>query len=514
MRIAKAVLKWAAAVMIAAVLAFWPAIETTAVETSFAFIDAKAETNLDGNIYIDFNPLGDATIDGIPDWANLPRVGPVHFGVKVTPHNVQDGIVANWQSPDNIKQFANINEDIRQTAEGLKERLLIDWGLWAIAFFAAGYGLNRLRLRLRADKKTVFIAGLCLCVSAAGVAAATQTGLVTTTSAENRAASGGASENASYGIDTAFGRIDVRGPVSEVAGYLENMIQENDRQAMEYVNEVIRSVDIAMDAAKYRTDWRYDMIVQVSDIHDNFYMAMIAAEIAKNAGARIVIDSGDLTTAGTAFENYYVQKIVGAFTSLDMTYVFVTGNHDTDETAEQAAGAGAVVLNGVAEVGGYRFAGIADPRHYIMSESAAGTGGKQAAAVAEASDALGQMVRESAEKGEPVDFAVAHIPEIGADARKDGDIRYQFSGHKHADNFAEKRDGGGVVFIANNTNGANRDLSDAMLLTGIGKPSKPITIPVYLVTRYADMGGHAINYYYEVTFAPDGTVTVSDLKEV
>lgn len=101
-------------------------------------------------------------------------------------------------------------------------------------------------------------------------------------------------------------------------------------------------------------------VLHISDIHLNPLGFDVADRLVEQFGVDAVVDTGDITTWGTAVESSTLSRIG----DLGVPYVFVRGNHDSAATeAAVAAQPNAVVLDDeIAEVAGLVLAGIGDPR--------------------------------------------------------------------------------------------------------------------------------------------------------
>jgi len=100
-------------------------------------------------------------------------------------------------------------------------------------------------------------------------------------------------------------------------------------------------------------------VLHISDLHLNPLGFDLVQRVVHEFGVNVVVDTGDITTWGTAVESSTLSWIG----RLDVPYVFVRGNHDSRQTQQLIASfPNAVVLDGTTrEVAGLRFAGIGDP---------------------------------------------------------------------------------------------------------------------------------------------------------
>jgi predicted phosphodiesterase len=104
-----------------------------------------------------------------------------------------------------------------------------------------------------------------------------------------------------------------------------------------------------------------------SDLHNNVITLPI---LERAAGNEPVLFPGDLSDRGSPLETALVARVA----NIGKPFVFVTGNHDSDRSAQELADDGAVVLTEfgrlkrgggfgpvVNEIGGLRIAGYGDP---------------------------------------------------------------------------------------------------------------------------------------------------------
>ncbi|MGI4894908.1 MAG: metallophosphoesterase family protein, partial [Janthinobacterium lividum] len=114
-------------------------------------------------------------------------------------------------------------------------------------------------------------------------------------------------------------------------------------------------------------------VLHISDLHLNPLGFDLTDNLIKQFGVQAVIDTGDITTWGSAVEASYINRVG----SLGVPYVFVRGNHDSLQTQDAvAAQQGAVVLDrgATADVAGLRIAGTGDPVFTPAGEGARATG--------------------------------------------------------------------------------------------------------------------------------------------
>ena len=101
--------------------------------------------------------------------------------------------------------------------------------------------------------------------------------------------------------------------------------------------------------------------LMVSDRHDNIGMDPFASEVGKVAGAKVLIDAGDDTSSGQAWEVFSINSLAQHFK--DFKVVAVAGNHDAGGHIESAMRKNkfTVLDSKPVEVEGIRFLGDSDP---------------------------------------------------------------------------------------------------------------------------------------------------------
>ena len=101
------------------------------------------------------------------------------------------------------------------------------------------------------------------------------------------------------------------------------------------------------------------LILHVSDIHSNPLGVELVEQLADSFDVDAVLDTGDLTSYGSPLES----RIGRLIDDIDVPYLLVPGNHDSDENrAAFAATTGITVLDGTtARVDGVEVLGIGDP---------------------------------------------------------------------------------------------------------------------------------------------------------
>lgn len=139
-------------------------------------------------------------------------------------------------------------------------------------------------------------------------------------------------------LDTRFGTVDSRAKVI------------SERLAGLY--------SATLDDQIARSDGQVTLL-HVSDLHLNAVGMALARNFAEQFDVDAVVDTGDITSFGFPPESEFLDQLEG----IEVPYVLVAGNHDSDEIREQLADDERVVyLDGDStEVAGLTIAGIEDP---------------------------------------------------------------------------------------------------------------------------------------------------------
>lgn len=164
----------------------------------------------------------------------------------------------------------------------------------------------------------------------------------------------------------------------------------------------------------------------VSDRHDNIGMDPFAAEVAKVAGAKVLIDAGDDTSSGQAWEAFSINSLAQHFR--DLKVVAVAGNHDGGGLVEKAMKQNnfTVLDSKPVEVEGIRFLGDSDPTRTGLGSS--DRPGEET--VGEQSQRLADIACEGTGDNQ-ISTLVVHDPSSGADTAARGCATLVVSGHLH-----------------------------------------------------------------------------------
>lgn len=190
--------------------------------------------------------------------------------------------------------------------------------------------------------------------------------------------------------------------------------------------------------------------VLVSDRHDNIGMDPFAAEVGKVAGAKVLIDAGDDTSSGQAWEVFSINSLAQHFK--DFKVVAVAGNHDAGGHIENAMRKNkfTVLDSKPVEVEGIRFLGDSDPTSTGLGT--ADTPGDET--TAEQSKRLADIACEQPEDKRISTFLV-HDPSSFQDTANRGCASLLLSGHLHRQVGPETKvvDSKAVTTFTNGTTG-------------------------------------------------------------
>jgi predicted MPP superfamily phosphohydrolase len=201
-------------------------------------------------------------------------------------------------------------------------------------------------------------------------------------------------------------------------------------------------------------------VLHVSDIHLNPLAFDLIDKIVQQFGVDVVVDTGDITTWGTAVEARTLARIG----QVGVPYVFVRGNHDSVGTESAvASNPNAIVLdNEVAEVAGLVIAGIGDPVFTPSSQAqpaalpTSPVGGRAAAndVHAESVEQLTSTVTawNDQHPDRPVTIAAIHEP-VELDPLM-GRVPMIFAGHTHSRATTFDKATGTAVLVEGSTGGA------------------------------------------------------------
>ncbi|MGH3498692.1 MAG: metallophosphoesterase family protein [Nocardioidaceae bacterium] len=238
--------------------------------------------------------------------------------------------------------------------------------------------------------------------------------------------------------------------------------------------------------------------LMVSDRHDNIGMDDVAAAVGRAGSASLLIDAGDDTSNGGAWEQFSInslQQLRG-----DMPGVAVAGNHDHGPFVSKAqADAGFTVLDGkVVTVDGITFLGSSDPRGNQFGSTLTDPTGE----VQKAGDALATAACAYGR----VSTVVVHDPAQGVGAAASGCVGLVLSGHVHHQIGPTRTVNSDHLATTSYTNGTTGGAATSFALgTSLGEEAE-----VTLIT-YRD--GRAIGLQ-PVRFETNGTILVDRYRRV
>lgn len=185
-------------------------------------------------------------------------------------------------------------------------------------------------------------------------------------------------------------------------------------------------------------------VLHVSDIHLNPQAFDVIRQLVKALHVDAIVDTGDLTDWGSSPED----ELVAQIGRLDVPYVYVRGNHDSQATQDAvAAQPNAVVLDGeTREVVGLRFFGVGDPRFTPDKSNDLSTADQKEAA----QEAAPRIADELRREDPPADVLAVHDARLAA--RSGELVPLILSGHTHTAKRA--RIGGAISLVQGSTGGA------------------------------------------------------------
>lgn len=175
-------------------------------------------------------------------------------------------------------------------------------------------------------------------------------------------------------------------------------------------------------------------ILHISDIHSNPLGLEVTRRLAEQFKVAAILDTGDLTSFGLPLEGRLGEMVA----TMKVPYLLVPGNHDSTENRRALAAVPNIqLLDGtVAEVGGVRILGIADPAFTATNETSTAE-----AAVIKREHAPGVAAR--VQQLRP-DVLAVHDASLGEASQ--GDVPLMVAGHSHK-NTAARRDGTLVLTV-------------------------------------------------------------------
>ncbi len=243
----------------------------------------------------------------------------------------------------------------------------------------------------------------------------------------------------------------------------------------------------------------------VTDRHDNIGMDPVARNIADRAQARLLIDLGDDTSQGGAWETFSINSLARAFKGFDV--VSIGGNHDSRRTTKDQEKAGFTVLDGdPVEVGGVRFLGDTDPRGTTLTGYTEDAKTRDTA-LDDQDEELTTTACDADERGERVGVLAVHSWASGRKVAASGCVDLVLTGHLHyqvGPRAIAGPDGRSTTRLTTGTTGG------AVLPIALGSSLRR-DAQVTIVTFDADGAPVGLQV---VTFTPAGVIDVGDYTEL
>ncbi|WP_328994799.1 metallophosphoesterase [Kribbella sp. NBC_01245] len=238
----------------------------------------------------------------------------------------------------------------------------------------------------------------------------------------------------------------------------------------------------------------------VSDRHNNIGMDPVIGEVARAAGAKVLIDAGDDTSAGERWEAFSINSLAQQFR--DLKVVAVAGNHDAGGyvTSAMKANGFTVLESKPVEVEGIRFLGDSDPTRTGLGSN--DTPGKET--VGEQSARLADVACEQ-DEDQRISTMVVHDPSSGAGTAARGCATLVLSGHLHRQVGPETKEIDGLQ-TTTYTNGTTGGAAYAFALGYTLRRQAQVTLITYEEGEPVGM--------QPVTFELTGDVTVGSYRPI
>ncbi|MBV9831697.1 MAG: metallophosphoesterase [Marmoricola sp.] len=167
----------------------------------------------------------------------------------------------------------------------------------------------------------------------------------------------------------------------------------------------------------------------VSDRHDNIGMDAVARAIGDAGGARVVIDAGDDTSTGAAWESFSLNSLDKTFKGYDER-IAISGNHDNGTfVSHYLEKRGWTHLDGAAiePFAGVRLTGVDDPRSSGLGSWRDAKG----LSFDQATQKIADDVCADDTAGKRISTLVVHSASMGATALQRGCVDLVVGGHLH-----------------------------------------------------------------------------------
>ncbi|HEX4977656.1 MAG TPA: metallophosphoesterase [Nocardioides sp.] len=196
--------------------------------------------------------------------------------------------------------------------------------------------------------------------------------------------------------------------------------------------------------------------VLVSDRHDNIGMDPVARALADAAGATFLMNAGDDTSTGSAWESFSLESLAEAFADVDDRYA-VAGNHDHgDFVVERLDDLGFTMLDGEPVEGpeGIRLLGASD----VRSSGLGAWRDEREVSFGEQQQLIAELACELDADGERVSTLLVHDANSGRIALERGCVDLVLAGHLHLQVGPERVEGAngraGYRYTTGTTGGA------------------------------------------------------------
>ena len=167
----------------------------------------------------------------------------------------------------------------------------------------------------------------------------------------------------------------------------------------------------------------------VSDRHDNIGMDPVARAVADQGGATFLLDAGDDTSTGSAWEAFSLESLQDSFADVKPRFS-IAGNHDHgDFVTQQANKLGFTTLVGsvVDGPGGMRLLGVSDPR----SSGLGSWRDVRGISFAEQEHRLAGLACRHDAAGDRINTLMVHDANSGGEALARGCVDLVIAGHLH-----------------------------------------------------------------------------------
>lgn len=200
------------------------------------------------------------------------------------------------------------------------------------------------------------------------------------------------------------------------------------RKSLEFYQELVDAAPAL--GGELRTPEEGDVVgLLVSDRHDNVGMDPVARAVAEAGGATFLLDAGDDTSTGSAWESFSLESLDEAFADFDDRYA-IAGNHDNgDFVVDRLETLGFTTLGGevVNGPGGIRLLGASD----VRSSGLGSWRDERGITFAEQSDLLADLACERDADGDRISTLMVHDANSGAEALERGCVDLVVAGHLH-----------------------------------------------------------------------------------